>query len=118
MKKLKIEKYVSNPDRFVSVLKNVPIEHLECVREEVKRAAARVEAIATGKLEVRVRFRQSTMKNRYGDNYKDGADAFDVYVDTNNIPSKYSMKRRQQIIEENRQDIIDTLRYESSTLSC
>lgn len=107
--KFKIQKYATPRGELVSVLRMVPIEHLEDVREQVKEAAEKVGRFNSADLEVRIRFRQSVNKSIYRDNYKAGADAFDVYVDTKNISSRVTKSKRRQIEESNREDVIDAL---------
>lgn len=110
-KKMKIEKYASNPEQFVSVLRMVPIQHLECVREKVKEVVSRIEMSSSSKLDVRVRFRGPRYDHPMH-THKWAADAFDVYVNTKNLPRRLSNKQRLAIAHENRQNVIYNLRYE------
>lgn len=116
-KKLKLEKYTSNRDQFVSVLREIPIRHLDCVRETVKRAASEVESATGSTLQVRCVFRGPRYWNPLS-THKCDARAFDVYVNTRNFPRRLTARQRQELAEQNRQEVIDTLRYSSDSLGC
>ena len=116
-KKLKLEKYTSNREQFVSVLRQIPIRHLDCVRESVKKAVSEVENFTSQRLEMRVVFRGPRYVSPLY-TLKDHANAFDIYVNTRNLPRRLSKKQRQEIAEQNRQEVLDTLRYSSESLSC
>lgn len=116
--KLKLEKYTSDREQFVSIFRGIPIKHLETVRSTVKQAASRVEELVNSgtKLEVRVRFRGPRYSNPLH-TLKWDAEAFDVYVNTQNLPRRLSAKQRREIAEQNRAEVVDMIRYSSENLS-
>jgi len=109
-RKLKLENYTSDQDRLVSVLRLVPMNHLETVRAQVKQIVSLVAENNNASLDVRIRFRGPRYYSPMH-THKEYAEAFDVYVDTKNLPRKLSRKMRQEICSENRQSVIRTIRH-------
>lgn len=108
-KKLKPEKYikyVSDQERFVSVLRQIPMDYLENVRKTVKDILSIAEHETNTKLEVRIRFRGPRYWTNGMHTLKLFAEAFDVYVDTKKFPASASKRVKREISRNNRESII------------